>query len=172
MVAQPAAAVPRCEKLEEGCVANAGIRVYIKQSGYTFEPPVGWGFAQEPTFGIAATKTATMAVTAQDIADPKKEAQSRQVAAELLMARMGVTPPKKKLALPKKPADTLDVGALKVALWEVEKATRGTEKGALLVFWTKLSDTQGIAGAGFVSDTDTAAPESILKAVKTIGKAP
>jgi hypothetical protein len=113
-----------------------------------------------------------MVVTAQDIADPKKEVQSRQLAAELLMARMGVTPPKKKLTLPKKPADTLDVGALKVALWEVEKATRGTEKGALLVFWTKLSDTQGIAGAGFVSDADTAAPEVILKAVKTIGKAP
>jgi hypothetical protein len=171
-VVEPPRLAPKCEKLEEGCVASNGIKARIKQSGYAFEPPVGWAFAQEEALTIASTKTAGMAVTIQDIADPKKEAQSRQAAVDMLMARIGVTPPKKKLALPKKPGDVLDLGSMKVSLWEVDKASRSDAKGALLVFWAKPSDKQGITGAGFVSDADATSAEAIIKAVKSIGTVP
>jgi hypothetical protein len=170
-VEQPGPLAPKCERLDEGCVAVQGIKVRIKQSGYAFDPPVGWVFAHEEALGIASTTGGAIAATAHVLDNPKKEAPSRLLALDLLMARMEVTPPKKKLTWPKKPADILDVGDLKISLWQVEKATRKDVKGDLLVFWATPSEGQGITGVGFVaSDDKTGADEAILKSIKTMGK--
>jgi hypothetical protein len=170
---EPKPPAPKCEKIEDGCVASEGVKVGVKDSGFTFAPPVGWAFAKEEALSVASTTTAAMAVTAHDLGAAKKEPQSRLAALDLLAAKMGVALPKKKLVWPKKAHDVLETGGMKISLWQVEKLTRNKAKGVLLVFWATPSGGQGITGAGFVSNDDaTKADDAILGAVKSIGRAP
>jgi len=173
VVAPPPPAAPKCEKLDEGCIASEGTKARIKQSGFALEPPFGWYYAQEQALTVASTRTAVMAVTAHDLEAGKKEAQSRLATLDLLFARMGVTTGKKKLVWPKKADDTLEAGALTISLWQIEKVTRDKVKGVLLVFWATPSEGKGITGSGFVANDDvTKADEAILKSIKSIGAMP
>jgi hypothetical protein len=164
-----AAAPPkRCETLEDACVASRGTAARIVDSGWAMKPPDGWTYAQEPTVTIATYQSAALAVTVQQRTPKKAEAVDRDSGIAVVSKRLEVALPKRKIAW-QKPDTILDVGELKVSLYQVEDVSRGARKGPLLLFSTKLSKDQVLVGAGFVDENDNAnADELILKAIGSL----
>ena len=114
---------PKCEKVEEACVAGAETRARVGQVGWQFAPPASWIYAQGEELTIATGKNAVMGVTVQPIVDVKKERAEREAALRLIAGQLGVTLPKKKMFIAKKPEHKKKVGDVNVDFVSV----RGSE---------------------------------------------
>jgi hypothetical protein len=161
---------PKCEKLEESCVAEPGSKAHLDGSGWTIEPPAQWRYAQGALI-MAEANESLLAATVQDH-DPKKpERARRDTALAVLVKEMNLQLPKKKLVWPKKPDQVVEAGDYKVSLYQFESISHGEKKGTLLVFSVAPADEDGLLGAGFVpNDDDSNADQSILVAIGSIGK--
>jgi hypothetical protein len=161
---------PKCEKLEESCVAAPGSKAHLEGSGWTIEPPAQWRYAQG-TLIMAEANESLLAATVQDH-DPKKSERTRRDAAlAVLVKEMNLQLPKKKLVWPKKPDQVVEAGEYRVSLYQFESVGHAEKKGTLLVFSVVPADADGLLGAGFVPDDDSSnADQSILSAIRSIGK--
>ncbi|SRR6266540_3066325 len=172
-VAAPAllAPVPKCEKLEESCVARSETRARIRQVGWEFAPPEGWTYAQEDELTIAKGKAAALAMTARDKGDEKKDRAEREELLRRVAEKLGVTLPKKKNFIRKKPDQIEKVGDLAVDLYQIDGAKRDDQKGPLLVFTATLPEQKVLLGAGFVTDDDTDnSDRAIMNSIHSIAR--
>jgi hypothetical protein len=167
---------PKCETLEEACVAKADTRVPIAGSGLTFEAPEGWTYAHDDDATIVRSDQAVVVLRtcAQcDAKGAKESAAARDEVAGKLLAQAGAAPPpKKKLPWPKRPQQVLEVGKLRVSLWQIDKATRDGKAGPLLLLSAPLGEGRAVTGVGFVAEDDHSnADAAILRALKSLAPA-
>jgi hypothetical protein len=161
----------KCEALDEGCKALAGVKARVAHAAFTIEPAQGWTYAQLPAATVAQASESgpCLVVVALEGVDPKKDAQAREAALDAAAKEAGVALPKKKVGW-KKPDDKKDAHGLKVRLWQLDGATRGEKKGPLLVFDATSADGKpALLGVGFVpSDDSSAADEAIMSSIMSI----
>lgn len=170
---------PKCESMEEKCVADKATHARVAEAGAVmFVPPNGWTYAQEATVSIAQTSDdgPAIAIAAAKTVVPAKGPgpmeHLRDTTLQALAERLGVKLPKQKIAW-KKIDKTLTIGSYSIALYQVEGATRAGKKGPLLVFTTPLEGTRILLGIGFVDDDDqTDADGAILASIQSIAPAP
>jgi hypothetical protein len=161
---------PKCEKVEEGCVAGAETRARIGQIGWQFAPPATWTYAQGEELTIATSKSGVMGVAARQAVDAKKERAEREEALRLVAGKLGVTLPKKKSFITKKPDKKKKVGDVDVEFYQFEGAKLDGRTGPLLFFVARASNEQVLVGAGFVSDDDgDDADRAIMTAIESLG---
>jgi hypothetical protein len=168
-VAKPPPPPPKsCDTIEDACVATADTRSPIQQSGWWLAPPPSWTYAHDSDAMVARTDSARIAVMVRKT-EKKKDSAKRAEALELVTRKLGLTPSKKTLTWPTKPAKTVTVGAVKVALYQFDGFTLEQKPGALLVFTSKLSDAISLLGVGFVLESDTQdADKAILACVESL----
>jgi hypothetical protein len=158
-----------CDTLEDACTAAADTRSPIQSSGWSLAPPPEWTYAHETAALLARTQSASLGVTIHETGDKKTAAAKRVEALELVAHKLGLTAPKKKVVWPRKPAKVLPVGDVKIALYQFSGFTQEQKPGALLVFTSKLSDTQSLLGVGFVLESDTHdADKAVLTSVESL----
>jgi len=165
---------PKCIELDEKCEAKEDTRAKIKNAELVFTPAAGWVYAQGEDATIAQMSedgpAIAFAVFEADAKDAKKDIANREAAMEALLTKLNIQPPKKKVVW-KKPADTQDVGDLKVSLWQLEGGARAEKKGPLLIIATSVADDKGVLGVGFVPDDDkSGADEAIMKSIESIAR--
>jgi hypothetical protein len=161
---------PKCEKVEEACVAGADTRARIGQVGWHFAPPASWIYAQGEELTIATSKSGMMGVTVHLTVDVKKERAEREAALRLIAGQLGVTLPKKKAFIAKKPDMKQKVGVIDVDFYQLEGAKLDGRKGPLLFFVAKTSKERVLVGLGFVSDEDTDnTDQAIMTAIESLG---
>jgi len=161
---------PKCEKVEDACVAGAETRARIGQIGWQFAPPVSWIYAQGEDLTTATNKNAVMAVAVHQVGDVKKERVEREEALRLVTQKLGLTLPKKKTFISRKPDQKQKVGSLEADLYQVEGVKRDGHTGPLLFFVLKASNDQALVGVGFVADDDTEnADQAIMTAIESLG---
>jgi hypothetical protein len=163
---------PKCEKVEEACVAGAETRARIGQVGWQFAPPASWIYAQGEELTIATGKNALIGVTAHPVADIKKERAEREEDLHRLAGQVGVTLPKKKSFITKKPDHKQKVGDVDVELYQFEGAKLDGRTGPLLFFVARASTEQILVGIGFVPDDDSDnSDQAIMAAIESLGPA-
>lgn len=163
---------PKCEKVEENCVASPDTRARVGQAGWQFAPPTTWIYAQGDEFTIAQGKHAVMGVTARASVDAKKERAEREEALKGVAGKLGVTLPKKKTFLAKKPDHKQKVGDVDAEFYQLDGAKLDGKPGALLFFVAKASKERVLVGAGFVAEDDgDNADQAIMKAIESLGPA-
>src|SRR5262249_38313164 len=108
VVAPPA---PKCEKIEEGCVSRAETRARIGNVGWDFAPPEGWTYAQGDDVTTASAKSASLGVAMHDGTGVKNERGLRDEVLRRIAGRLGVTLPRKRELLKRKPAKRAKVSA-------------------------------------------------------------
>jgi len=161
---------PKCESLDEKCEAVGGKKARIAGSALAVEPVVGWTYAQGEKATVAQTgaDTACFGLTGYDVPDVKKADPPRQAALDVLVAELGLTLGKVKVNW-KAAGDKLEVGALKLQLWEVKDVTRSGKKGDLLVVNSAPSDGKALLGVAFVPKDDDQSGQKIMKSIETLG---
>jgi hypothetical protein len=160
---------PKCEKVEEACVAGAETRARIGV-GWQFAPPTTWIYAQGEEVTIATGKNAMIGVTVRHVVDVKKERADREEGLRHLAGQLGVTLPKKKILIAKKPDQKQKVGEVDVELYQFEGAKLDGRTGPLLFFVAKASKEQALIGVGFVPDNDSDnADQAIMGAIESLG---
>lgn len=158
-----------CDTMEDECKASADTRSPIQKSPWSLAPPPTWTYAHDADALVARTDTARVGVTLRENGDKKTANTKRAAALELVTRKLGLTAPKKTPAFPAKPAKILPVGNLKIALYQFDGFTLEQKPGALLVFTTKLTDTQSLLGVGFVLESDANdADRAILTCVESL----
>jgi hypothetical protein len=111
-----------------------------------------------------------MGVAVHQVVDVKKERAEREEALRLVTQKLGLTLPKKKTFIPKKPDQKQKVGSLEADLYQVEGVKREGRTGPLLFFVLKASNEQTLVGVGFVADDDTEnADQAIMTAIESLG---
>lgn len=166
---------PKCESLDERCVAKEGVRVSIEGAPWTMAAPPGWTYAKVASGLVAVSDGSALAVQARAVADKKKPPRAEALAAVVEQLRVTLTKRKGKLELPRNADKTIAVGPLKVALYQIDGATRDSKRGPLLVFATTLPEGPLLVGGGFVPQEDsTNADAAILAAIESLApeKAP
>ena len=158
---------PKCEKLDEGCIAQGGTKARLDHSDWRIEPPANWTYAQG-TMVIASHDGSVLAATVEPAGPAKLNRAKRDELFANLVSELKITLPKKKFVWPKKADQTLDAGPLKVSLYQLD-VTREGKKGPLLFFSVTPAEGEGMLGAGFVPDDDsTNADQAILAAIRSI----
>ena len=166
---------PKCESLEERCVAKEGVRVSIEGAPWTMAAPAGWTYAKVASGLVAVSEGSALAVHARAVADKKKPPRAEALAAVVEHLRVTFAKRKGKLELPRRADKTIAVGPLKIALYQLDGATRESKSGPLLVFATTLPEGPLLVGGGFVPQDDaTNADAAILAAIESLApeKAP
>ena len=163
---------PKCEKIDEKCEAKGGTKARIAGIGLNIEPVTGWTYAQteKATVAQSGAETACFALAGHeaDPKDAKKLEQARQASLEVLVAELGITLGKAKVAW-KSPGDKLEVGALKLQVWELkEPVTRGAAKGDLLVLASQPSDGKALLAVAFVPKDDDQSGAKIMTSIQTL----
>jgi hypothetical protein len=167
VVAPPPA--PKCEKAEEGCVSRAETRARIGTVGWDFAPPEGWTYAQGDEVTTASMKSASLGVAAHDVANVKNEKALREEVLRRVADRLGVTLPRKRELIKRRPDKREKMGALEVDLYQLDGGARDGKKGPLLVFAAKIGEGKVLLGLGFVADDDKDnADTAIMKAIGSI----
>jgi hypothetical protein len=142
---------------------------HIAKSGWSIAPPAGWTYTQGGTTTLATSRRAVLGVRTFDVAAPTELEAKRFETFERLASDMELTFPKKKLVWPKKAAKIIEVGALKVSLYQFDGLTRVMKSGPVLVFETKIGDGTELLGAGYVpADDDENADAAIMKALSSL----
>ncbi len=150
-------------------MASAETRARIGQVGWQFAPPATWIYAQGETLTIATGKNAVMGVTVHPIVDVKKERAEREDALRLVTKQLGVTLPKKKTYITKKPDQKQKVGDVDVDFYQFEGAKLEGRTGPLLFFVAKASKERVLIGVGFVpDDDDDNADQAIMTAIQSL----
>jgi len=166
---------PKCEKLDEKCEAIGGKKARIAGISLTVEPVVGWTYAQEEKATVAQTgaDTACFGLAGHEVADAKKIDAARQAEFDIIVADLGITLGKVKVPW-KTAGDKLEVGALKLTLWEVKGVTRSAKKGDLLVVASAPAEGKALLGVAFVPADDDQSGQKIMKSIETLapGEAP
>jgi hypothetical protein len=169
---------PKCEKLDEKCEGVGGKKATIPNISLVFEPVVGWNYAQgeKSTVAQTGTETACYALAgheAPDAKETKKLEAARQAELEVLAGELGVTFGKAKVNW-KSPVDKMEVGALKLEIWELKEVTRGAKKGDLVVVASAPADGKALLGVGFVPKDDDQSGGKIMTSIQTLapGEAP
>jgi hypothetical protein len=172
VVEAPPPPPPKCEKIEEACVALAETRARIAQIGWQFAPPVSWVYAQGEELTTATSKNAVMGLAARPVVDLKKERAEREDAVRLVAQKLGMTLPKKKTFIPKKPDQKQKIGTLDVDLYQIEGVKLDGRTGPLLFFVIKATNEHVLVGVGFVSEDDgDNADQAIMTAIESLGPA-
>jgi hypothetical protein len=160
---------PKCEKVEEACVAGADTRARIAQVGWQFAPPVNWIYAQGEDLTIATGQNAVMGVSVHQVVDAKKERADREEALRLIVGQLGVTLPKKKSYIAKRPDKKQKVGQIDVDFYQFEGAQLDGRMGPVLFFVVKASNEQTLMGVGFVPNDDgDNADQAIMTAIESL----
>jgi len=137
-----------------------------------FAPPATWIYAQGEELTIATGKNAVMGLAAQPAGDVKKERTDREDALRRITGQLGVTLPKKKSYIAKKPDQKQKIGEYDVDLYQFEGAKLDGRTGPLLFFVAKASKEQVVVGAGFVADDDNDnADQAIMTAIGSLAPA-
>jgi hypothetical protein len=161
---------PKCEKVEDACVAGAETRARIGQVGWQFAPPASWVYAQGDELTIATGKGGVLGVAAHEALDVKKERAQREEALRLMAGKLGVTLPKKKTLIAKKPDKKQKVSDVDVDFYQFEGAQLEGRSGPLLFFVAKASKEQVLLGLAFVADDDgDQSDQAIMAAIETLG---
>lgn len=151
-------------------MAAAETRARIGQVGWQFAPPVSWIYAQGEEFTIATGKNAVIGFGVRQTVEVKKERAEREAALRLMASQIGVTLPKKKSFIAKKPDQKQKVSDVDVDFYQFEGVKLDGRMGSLLFFVAKASTEQVLVGVGFVSDDDgDNADQAIMKAIESLG---
>ena len=153
-------------------MAGAETRARIGQIGWQFAPPPSWVYAQGEELTIATGKSGVLGVAAHQALDIKKDRAQREEALRLLAGKLGVTLPKKKSLIAKKPDQKQKVGDVDVDFYQFEGAKLEGRSGPLLFFVAKASNEHVLVGVGFVSDDDVDDTDrAIMTAIESLGPA-
>jgi hypothetical protein len=108
-------------------------------------------------------------VAANEGSNAKNERSQREAVLRRVAEHLGVTLPRKRELMKRKPDKKEKVGALDVELYQIDGCSRQGKKGPLLVFAAKVGEGATLLGMGFVSDDDKDnADASIMKAIGSI----
>jgi hypothetical protein len=150
-------------------VSKAETRARIGSAAWEFAPPEGWTYAQGDDVTTASVASASLGVAARDGTSVKTERAVREEAVRKIADRLGVTLPRKRELLRRKPDRKQKMGELEVELYQIDGGAREGKKGPVLVFAAKVGDGKVLLGVGFVSDDDKDnADSAILKAIGSI----
>jgi hypothetical protein len=164
---------PKCDTLDEGCVAADTTRSRIPTSSWTIAPPSKWKYAHGTEATVAKTDGAGIAFLVHEPGDKKTAGPKRSAALETVARQLGLTMPKHKVVWPGKPAKVMTVEALKVSLYQFGGFTLEGKAGELLVFTTRLPEGTSLLGGGFVLETDkTDADKAILTCLESLRHEP
>lgn len=163
---------PKCEALAEKCEAVGGKKARVAGVSLMLEPVVGWVYAQgeKATVSQSGDETACLALAgyeAGDGKDAKKFEGARQAELEVLMGEVNISLGKAKVAW-KSPTDKLEVGDLKLDVWEVKGVTRGATKGDVLLVAGPPADGKALIAVGFVPKDDDQSGGKIVQALQTL----
>lgn len=163
---------PKCEALSEKCEAKAGKKARVAGVSMTIEPIAGWVYAQgeKATVSTAGEAAACLGVAGYDAGDgkdAKKFEAARQAELEVLLGELSITLGKAKVAW-KNPSDKLEVGELKLDVWEVKDVTRGEKKGDVLLVAGPPADGKALIAVGFVPKDDDQSGGKIVQALQTL----
>jgi hypothetical protein len=174
---------PPCESIDEGCVAKGDTRARIAGSGgWTLNVPEGWTYAQQESTTIATSKGSALALTTYESPgtgkkNQKKDAALKDQALTALVEELAVEFPKakgkKRVTFPRKIDERIAVGAIEVALAQLDGPVRKSMRGSLLAFSAALPEGKVIVGVGFVPDDDLGnADAAILRSIDSIAPGP
>lgn len=169
-------AAPKCESLDEKCVAKSDTVAQVKGAGLEFKPPAKWTYAQQETHSIMqATAEPNSAVLVIGSYAPDKDAKKNDAArdaafADLLKA-IGATLPKSYKVAWKKPEAPMDANGLKMATWlaaGVERANLKDKKGSMPIVHAPVDATHNMIAIGFVLEEDEKGLEAIQNVLTSI----
>jgi hypothetical protein len=110
-----------------------------------------------------------LGVAAHESSTPKNDRAQRETVLRGIADRLGVTLPRKRELLKRKPDQKEKVGELDVELFQIDGCARQGKKGPLLVFSVKTGEGAALLGMGFVADDDKDGSDAaIMKAIGTI----
>lgn len=164
---------PKCEKLDEKCEGGGGKKARVAGIALKFEPVVGWNYAQgeKATVSQTGAESACLGMAGHEAPADAKEAKkleaARQAAFEVIVGELGITMGKVKVAW-KSAGDKLEVGTLKLQVWELKGVTRGAKKGDLLVVASAPGDGKALLGVAFVPGDDDQSGEKIMTSIQTL----
>ncbi len=162
---------PKCEAIKEQCKAQADTTARIPGSHYHFAPPEGWIYAQleEATVAQLGDDGPVLVLTTFESGKAAKErVELVKSFSELVL----ITVPKRlrfrKRDTPGRDDYTVtEIAGLEMTLWDRPKATRGEDKGPLLVLSAKLGD-RDLFGLGFAPKDDDTGTKAILDALQSL----
>jgi hypothetical protein len=150
-------------------VSRAETRARIGQAGWDFAPPEGWTYAQGADVTTATAQSATLGVVARDGATWRNERWVREQTLRLVAERLGLTLPRKRELIKRKPDQKEKVGELAVDLYQLDGAAHEGKKGPLLVFSARIGPSKMLVGVGFVADDDKDNSDAaIMKSIESI----
>jgi hypothetical protein len=157
---------PKCESLEETCIATADTRASIGQSGWSIVPPSGWRFAHASTTTFASMPDAVMAITTFDRLD---KSRSRETILRELTEKLGVSIPARKELLPKKPHKRQAVGSITLSLYQFDRVRRSQQNGVMVVFTSDLPSSAAVLGLAFVAASDRRQEDrAVVRAIESL----
>lgn len=160
---------PKCESLDEKCEGGGGKKARVAGIPLKFEPVAGWTYAQTEKATISQTgdETACLGLAGHEVPDAKKLEAARQAELDILVKELGITMGKAKVPW-KVAGDTLEVGDLKLQVWEIKAVTRGARKGDLLLIAGAPGDGKALIGVAFVPGDDNESGEKIMTSLQTL----
>jgi len=180
--ASPAPPPPRCESLQENCIANAGTRVAVGPKRTTFAVPTGWKYAASAERATAVHPEGVGLLVVSYAASVDDAAVGSAIEREALGSAIQDFSWADLKRRWKKADAELPFGAGKVDLWEVDaKRQRGRAPklrdvgpGTLLVGVARRATDEPIVALGFVLDSgkESDAPKLVMDALGSLEGAP
>jgi hypothetical protein len=166
-------AKPKCEALDENCVATPDTQARVAGSEFVFIPPEGWSFAQEKELTRTFDKEGGAVLAMSSYEPGSEEAKTREALFEALAEALEIALPEKFKRKYKpnwaKPDDKRASGDTELMLWQAGDAKHGTEKGYLLVLLAPDPSGRKVMGLAFAPESNEAAAEVIMKSLETLG---
>jgi hypothetical protein len=162
---------PKCEAIKEQCKAGQGTTARIPGTHYEFAPPEGWVYAQLEEATVAQVGDAGPVLVLTTF-ESGKAAKERVALVESFCELVLIEPPKR-LRFPKRDTRGRDdytvteMAGLEMTLWDRPAATRGEDKGPLLVLSAIVGD-RDLFGLAFAPKGDDVGTKAILDALQSL----
>ena len=155
------------------CEADGDTTARIPGTHYVFSPPEGWHYAQleEATVAQVGDEGPVLVLTTFE---PGKVGKER-VALVKSFAELVLIEPPKRLRFYRRDTPgrddyaVIEMAGLEMTLWDRPGATRGRDKGPLLVVGSKVGD-RDLFGLGFAPKGDDEGTKAILDALQSLAE--
>jgi hypothetical protein len=164
---------PKCEAVDENCVATPDTQARVAGSELVFIPPEGWTFAQEKELTRTFDKGGGAVLAMSSFEPGTEEAKTREALFEALATSLEISLPEKFKRKYKpnwaKPDDKRASGDTELLLWQAGDAKHGDQKGYLLVLLAPDPAGRKVMGLAFAPESNEAVAEVIMKSLETLG---
>ncbi len=171
---------PKCERLDEKCLAKGDTHARIPGVGWVLTPPGGWTYAQESDWTVAEKTGDSQAVLIVATFEPPKEAwQIKKLRLEMLdrfTKRLNITLRNKDVFDVNINKDSVKIGTVELLFWEQDGAKRADRPGGVIVrnggvlVVAGALDKKEILALGFAPTTDDSGSKAVMDSILTLKK--